>query len=69
MEKYVSATISLKKNTSTNDLGTCATNCLDDCRSAHDDNPRKKPSAVATDGVPDADEMDEDFSENIGMEE
>ena len=40
--------------------------CLDDCRSAYDDNPRKKPSA--TDNVPDAEEMDEDFSENSGME-
>ena len=64
MEKYVSATISLNKNTSTNDLGTCATNCLDDCRSAHDDNPRKMPS----DHLPDDEEMDEDFSEDVGME-
>ena len=47
-------------------LGTCATNCLDDFRSAHDETPQKKQSA--TDDVPDAEEMDEDFSEDIGME-
>ena len=64
MEKYVSAIISLKKNTSTNDLGTCASYCLNNCRSAHDDNPRKMPP----DHLPDYEEMDEDFSEDVGME-
>ena len=68
MEKNDVSTSDEKEDTPTNVLRSCATNCLDDCRSARDENPWKNPSAIDED-VPDAEVLDEDFSENVGNDD